>query len=249
MRRALSPAWVIVALAIVVACVDIPTSASSILSFEFQPLPSPSVVVGDSLRDSLGVAMPITYKAFNYSGAEVEGASVKFTALDRGIRVDSTKGYVIGDSVRTQARIAARLKDFNSIVTVDVTLRPDTVIGSNDRDSLLYSLTDTLNVSPAVGVKVVHGKPPADSAVGSYRVSFRIASQSKPSLARLVNDQNLASTADTTDASGVASRRIRIDVTQITNPVDSVIVEAFVRYKGALIRGAPARLVVKLKPK
>jgi hypothetical protein len=234
---------------LVLACVDIPTSSSSILSFEFDPLPSPSVVVGDSLRDSLGVAKPITFKAFNYSGEQVTNPPVQFTALDRGIHVDALKGYVIGDSARSQARISARLDDISSTVTLVVTLRPDTIIGSNARDSLAYSLSDTLNVSPAVGVKLIHGKPAGDSAVASYVVSFRIASQPASQPAQLVNDANRASQSDTTDASGVASRKIRLDVTKITNPVDSVIIEARAQFKGALVAGAPVRLVVKFKPK
>jgi hypothetical protein len=64
-----------------------------------------------------------------------------------------------------------------------------------------------------------------------------------------VNDANRASQSDTTDASGVASRKIRLDVTKITNPVDSVIIEARAQFKGALVAGAPVRLVVKFKPK
>jgi hypothetical protein len=220
-----------------------------VLSFEFEPLPSPSVVLGDSLRDSLGVAQPIPYRAFNYSGEEVSDLVVRFSPVGRGIRVDSIKGYVIGDSVQSQAKIAARLKEFTSTLTIAVTLRPDTAVGANVRDSVAYSLTDTLNVSPGVGIKLIHGPVAGDSAVASYVVSFRITSQSNPELARLVGDNNQPSSVDTTDASGIASRKIRIDVTKLSNPVDSVIVEALARYRGAPVRGTPARLVVRLKPK
>jgi hypothetical protein len=220
-----------------------------VLSFEFEPLPSPSVVAGDSLRDTLGVAQPIPYKAFNYSGEEASNVVVRFSPVGRGIRVDSITGYVIGDSVQPQAKIAARLKEFTSTVTIAVTLRPDTAIASNARDSITYSLTDTLNVSPAVGIRPIHGPVAGDSAVASYVVTFRITSQSNSSLARLVGDNNQPSSVDTTDASGIGSRKIRIDLTKLTNPVDSVIVEALARYRGAPVRGTPARLVVRLKPK
>jgi hypothetical protein len=234
---------------LILACVDIPTGSSSVLSFQFDPLPSPSVVLGDSLRDTLGVAQPIAYKAFNYSGDEVPDVTVRFSAVGRGIRVDSIKGFVIGDSVQSAAKIAARLKEFTNTLSIAVTLRPDTAIASNSRDSLSYTLTDTLNVSPGVGIRLIHGKVAGDSAVASYLVSFRIVSQSNASLARLVGDNNLPSSIDTTDASGVAARKIRIDVTKLTNPVDSVIVEAVAKYRGAPVRGTPARLVVRLKPK
>ena len=234
---------------LILACVDIPTGSNAVLSFQFDPLPSPSVVVGDSLRDTLGAAKPIPYKVFNYSGDEISGAAVRFSPVGRGIRVDSIKGFVIGDSVQPTAKIAARLKEFTNTLTLAVTLRPDTAIASNARDSLSYTLTDTLNVSPGVGIKLIHGKIAGDSVVASYLVSFRIVSQSNPSLARLVADNNQPSSIDTTDASGVAARKIRIDVTKITNPVDSVIVEAVAKYRGAPVRGTPARLVGRLKPK
>ena len=234
---------------LILACVDIPTSANSVLSFQFDPLPSPSVVVGDSLRDTLGVARSIPYRIFNYQGEEISDASVRFSPLGRGIRVDSIKGFVIGDSVQSAAKITARLKEFTNTLTIAVTLRPDTAVASNSRDSLSYTLTDTLNVSPGVGIKLIHGKVAGDSVVASYLVSFRIVSQSNASLARIVGDNNQSSTVDTTDASGIASRKIRIDVTKITNPVDSVIVEAVAKYRGAPVRGTPARLVVRLKPK
>jgi hypothetical protein len=64
-----------------------------------------------------------------------------------------------------------------------------------------------------------------------------------------VNDAGARSSVDTTDASGVARRRIRLDVTRLTNLTDSVIVQATVKYRGVNVRGSPARLVLKVKPK
>src|SRR6185503_13285813 len=101
-----------------------------ILSFQFDPLPSPSVVFGDSLRDSLGVVRGITLKAYNFSGTEIPNLPVTFRAVDRGIRVDSVTGVVIGDSVRTSARIFANLGALSGTVTIAVTQKPDTVRGS-----------------------------------------------------------------------------------------------------------------------
>ena len=93
----------------IAACVEIPTGANDVLSMEFDPLPSPSVIVGDSLRDSLGVVKPITFRAFNFSGDEIENPGGTFSTVDRGIRVDASKGYVLGDSVRSSARIFAEI--------------------------------------------------------------------------------------------------------------------------------------------
>lgn len=232
----------------IAACVEIPTGANEVLSMEFDPLPSPSVIVGDSLRDSLGVARPVTFRAFNFKGDEIENPGGTFSTVDRGIRVDATKGYVLGDSVRSAARIFAEIDGLRSFVTIAVSLRPDTVVGSNARDSLSYSLTDTANVSAPLGVKVLHGAT-TDSAVAAYLVSFRILSPPDTAFAHLVNESGARSSIDTTDAGGVGSRRVKLDVSRITALTDSVIVQATVKYRGVNVRGSPVRLVLKVKPK
>jgi hypothetical protein len=240
----------VIAGALVLACVEIPTGTDDVLSFQVNPLPSPSVVVGDTLRDTAGVAAAVSVTAFNYQGAEVENVPARFRALDGRIRVDSITGIVVGDSVSTPSRLLATFEGFNSFLNIPVVLRPDTVVPANDRDSLAYSLTDTAtNVSNALGVKVLHGLTTTDSAVASYRVTFDLVPPTDSLLARLVADNGTRSRVDTTDASGVASRKLKVDVAQIAEAVDSVIVMANVKYKGQHVRGSPMRLVLKLKPK
>ena len=241
----------LIAGALLLACVDIPTGDDALLSFQFDPLPSPSVIAGDTLRDSSGVAAPVSVTAFNYNGDSVTGSAVRFRALDTRVRVDSLTGIVVGDSATsTSSRILATIDDFTGLISLAVALRPDTVVESNARDSLSYSLTDTLaNVSSAIGVRVLHGPAAGDSAVRSFRVTFDVLSPSDTALARLVDDAGRRSPADTTDASGVAARRIRVNVTRLGSAVDSVIVRANVRYRGQHVRGSPMRLVLKLKPK
>jgi len=235
--------------ATVLACTDIPTGNDNILSFVVNPLPSPSAVVGDTLRDTLGVAKPITVTAFNFQGDTVRSPRLRFLALSRGIKVDSLTGVVTGDSVQSGAQIIASVGSIQSLVSIGVTLRPDTMVASNARDSLSYSLTDTtLNTSPPLGVKLLHGRG-TDSVVVGYRVSFRMISPTG-TLAQLVNDLGAAGTAaDTTDASGLASRRIKLNVAQLTSATDSVVVMASASYRGVAVRGSPVRLVLKYKLK
>lgn len=238
------------ACAMALACAEIPTGGDDILSFRFDPLASPSVIVGDSLRDSLGAATPLSVTAFSYDGTVVPGARARFRALDTRARVDSLTGFVIGDSAGTTARIVAAVGDVAGLILLPVVLRPDTVIGSNERDSLSYSLTDTAaNISNAIGVRVLHGAAAADSAVGSLRVTFGILYPADTAAARLVDASGRRSDADTTDASGIAARRVKVDVSRLTAAIDSVIVNASVKYRGAHLRGSPMRLVLKLKPR
>jgi hypothetical protein len=76
-------------------------------------------------------------------------------------------------------------------------------------------------------------------------------SQSNPQLAQLVNDAKQPSSVDTTDASGIAGRAIRLHPLFLssTSPTDSIIVNASARYRGALVSGSPVRLVLRVKPR
>jgi hypothetical protein len=178
---------------------------------------------------------------------------VWFQSPDSGLAVDSLTGIVVGDSLRsTPARIVATIGTLQAIQRLDVTLRPDFIAALHDRDSLTYSLIDTtLNVTSEqtmLTTKLSHGVAPNDSAVKSYIVSFAIVSQSDPRLAELVNGAGTPAVVDTTDANGVAGRRIRLHPLYLTSPVDSIIVNATARYRGIPVSGSPIRLVLIIKP-
>ncbi len=229
-------------------CVEISDSADTVLSLEFDSLPSPSVVVGDSLRDTTGaIAGPIV-RAFNYRGEEIVAPAVRFHSPDPGITVDSITGVIRGDSLRsTPARVVASVGSLQALQRLDVTLRPDAVIAVNDRDTLQYSTVDsTMNISEPLTVRVTHGTAPADSVVQSYVVSFAVVSGGDPLAAEVVNGGRI-STVDTTDANGVAGRAVKIRPIYFTG-VDSVIVNATVKFRGTPISGSPVRLVVVLIP-
>ena len=156
------------------ACSDIVTSSASILSIVFDTLSAPSVVVGDTLRDTTGAVVHPVVHVFNFKGEEVAQAPVYFLSPDSGITVDSATGIVSADSLRsTPARIVATIGTLQAVQSVNVTLRPDSLQAVNALDSLHYSPIDsTLNVSPLLQVKLTHGIAPNDSAVTSWIVSF-----------------------------------------------------------------------------
>jgi hypothetical protein len=254
MRKPAAPA-ILLAIFVVVgtlatACVDINTSPTAILSIQFDTLASPSVVVGDTLRDTTGaVALPVVH-AFNFKGEEIPAPPVFFLSPDSGITVDSLTGIVVGDSLRsTPARVVASVGSLQAVQSIDVTLRPDLMEAVNAVDSLQYSPIDsTLNVSVPLQVKLTHGIAPNDTVVKSYIVSFAIVEQSNPQLGQLVNDVGKPSVVDTTDASGLAGRKIRIRVVNLTAERDSIVVNATAKYRGVQISGSPVRLVLLLKP-
>jgi hypothetical protein len=233
------------------ACTDIVSSSASVLSIVFDSLSAPSVVVGDTLRDTTGTVVRPVVHFFNFKGAEIAQPAVYFLSPDSGITVDSATGIVTADSLRsTPARIVATVATLQAVQNVDVTLRPDSLQAVNALDSLHYSLLDTtVNVSPQLQVKLTHGVAPDDSAVKSWIVSFAIVAQSDPRLGELVNDAGHASVVDTTDATGIAGRKIRVHPLFLTSShVDSIVVNATAKYRGAQVSGSPVRLVLLLKP-
>ncbi|HEX6628659.1 MAG TPA: hypothetical protein VF105_11915, partial [Gemmatimonadaceae bacterium] len=83
------------------ACTDISGSSTAVLSLQFDTLPSPSVVVGDSLRDTTGAVVRPVVHAFNYKGNEITSAHIYFQSPDSGVTVDSATGIIVGDSLRS----------------------------------------------------------------------------------------------------------------------------------------------------
>ena len=231
-------------------CGDVSGSSTSVLSIQFDSLAAPSVVVGDTLRDTTGAVIVPVVHAFNFKGEEITPVTVRFQSPDSGVVVDSITGIIFGDSLRsTPARIVATVGSLQAIQRVDLTLRPDLVAAAHGLDTLSYLLLDTtVNVSSQLTVKLTHGVAPNDSVVKSYIVSFAIVSQSNPGLGQLVNDGGKASGVDTTDTNGVAGRRIRLHPLFLANPVDSIIVNATARYRGSEVTGSPVRLVLVVRP-
>jgi hypothetical protein len=254
MKRVAGLLVAFVSLALVAyACTDATGSPNAVLSIQFDSLGAPSVVLGDTLRDTTGQVVTPQVHAFNFKGVEITPPSVRFNSPDSGVHVDSITGIVTGDSLRaTPARVVVTVGSLQAIQKVDVTLRPDFIVAVNGRDSLSYSLIDTtLDVSPQLTVKLSHGVAPADSAVKSWIVSFSVVSASDPRLGDLVDESGRISKLDTTDASGVAGRAIRLHPLFLSSAtvVDSIVVNATARYRGVEVTGSPVRLVLKLKPR
>lgn len=234
----------------VAACSEATTDPKVPVSISFDSLPSPSVVVGDTLRNGAGIAAPLVARAFNFRGELITGVTFRYFAADRGVRVDSLTGIVVGDSIRsTPPRVTAVLGTIQALRTLDVTLRPDRVVPANGRDSLQYSVTDsTRNTSRDLTVTVQHLEGLAASPVRSWPVTFEITSPRDTLTAKLVSEAGKSSTMDTTDATGTAGRRITVRATRLASVRDSVIVLASVKYRGAHVTGSPLRLVLLLRP-
>jgi hypothetical protein len=243
-----------------VACTEIGTDPNVPVAIELDATRVPALVVGDSLRDSTGMAIPLQARALNFRNEVIPDAPITFLALDTGvIALDPATGFVVGTDTGQVDVIATLESGLQSErIPVRVTLRPDTVIAIDSlRHSFQYVLADdnldTLRVS--VGHDTTLGLPgDALVPVPLYLVRFTIVDPAVPpsgdtTQVLMVNDSRQPSTIDTTDATGVARRWIRLSPAVQTIP-DSVIVEASaVLPSSAPVPGSPIRFTAVLTPR
>jgi hypothetical protein len=213
-------------------------------------LPFPSVVVGDTLRDTTGAVAPVRARAFNYLGEELPDIPFHYLVLDRGATVDTATGIIRGDSLRdTPVRVVGRLGNLQTQTQPLAIVRaPATLDPVNGLDTLEYSLTDTTqNVSAAMSVRLLSGgEPPV--GVRAWVVSYMIVHEPGTGSATIVEGSR-ESLLDTTGTDGTASRQVRLHVQNLSTPVDSVVLEASAKYRGSHVDGSPARLVVYIRPR
>ena len=277
-----------VAAVIAAACSDVPSDPNTPFSIEFNRAPSPSVVLGETMFDSLGNAAPLKARVFNSKGDEIVGAVVTYHVVAYSnvepanpafidsvpLTVDGASGIVTAKAAPVYAAKTARVyaqagKLQSQTITITATRHPDKLVpGASVEDSLMLSFlnTDTLLVAPSspFTVRVLHttgALTAADSAVPAYLVRFRIVqpagAATDTSYVMLTNGDRKRSELDTTDATGNASRQVRIrrvnfpfgKAAGADNLVrDTIIVEASAyREGGTVVPGSPVtfRLIIK----
>ncbi len=255
------------ALVAVAACAEVGSGPDVPAAIELTPLPFPSVVIGDTLRDANGAVTPVKAIVRNVSGDEITNAAVRYLYADflrdSALAIDSTTGLVRALRASTgEARIAARagtsLQILKSIV---VTTRPDSMdrVGQSAPALFTTTLADTgrtgatANTSPSLTAVVRHVET-ATTTVNAWVVRFEIllpanATNDTTKSVYLVDDAGRASVLDTTDASGIAGRKVRVRALQFPAGTanDSVVVRATATYKGVTLKGAPVRIVLPVK--
>lgn len=244
-----------------IACFDLTSSLDS-AGLSIGRLPAPSVVIGDSIRDTLGNAVPLT--------AEVRGnRTLRFIALDSAIRVDTNHFLTARtrDTAANAPNLARVIADAGGSLqtppqSVTITVRPDQIVANGGAiATLLYdpaavgTVADTANRSAALQIRLRHFYTPGeafaaprDTVVRAFVVRFHIVSV--PAIAdsvRLVSDLGNPTIIDTTDAAGLAARRVRVFPRSTATADDSVVVLARVAYRGADIAGSPLRIVLPLR--
>lgn len=236
--------------AFVLACGEVPTFDDGIAYITTVQLPSPAVAAGDVLRDSTGTPVPLRVLAYDANDQLVSGITPTFvvTPVDTGVHIDAAGLVRVSDSVRTVqivGRVGTRLQTV--VATLDIVAQPDQIAPAGTVDSLRLA-----TASSALQVAVTGLRGGARTPVKGIIVRYRIAgtTPARPVVAAsyffpdgLRGD--LTRAADTTDASGIASRAIiASDVTGLT----SIQVEASATsLRGTPLAGSPVVINVPVK--
>ncbi len=243
--------------AIVGGCTEIGTSPTIVTALEFDSLPYPAVVTGDTLRDSLGHAGHLHAIAFNAAGNVVANPVLSFFALDSGVTIDPTTGVVTAQLRSGLVRLIASVGGLQtSPETLIVARRPDSVFVTSLPDTINYALPDNpSNVSSALTLQVatrdtVGGIQGTQGWLVSYQVLYhgRTLALTDTSIASLWTTASQPTLLDTTAAGGIGSRTLRVRSTLLPTTADSITVVASVRYRGLPVPGSPVIYVVQLRP-
>ena len=231
------------------ACTDVSTDPDTVVAVRFDGSVYPSIVVGDSLRDSLGALQPVRATGLNYKGDVVEGADFVFSSPDTNLRVNND-GMVFARSRKTDgspARIFATVGSLQS--------QPDSLLIVARADSMkAVQDVDTANVSPTTGDAstgetlvqfVVFGDTAATApkvVVPGWLVSFQLryhgsllppSDTSKAYTFVIVgsgeNSRRKPTSVDTTDASGKAERGVFVRSVSAGVPEDTIFLIATIR--------------------
>ena len=236
------------------SCGEVPTLEEGIAYISPIILPSPAVAIGDSLRDSLGVATPLRVEAFDRDDVQLPDPAATFlpTVLPSPVTISETGIVTASDTVsqvRTVllvARVGSRLQTTQASLLV--VPQPDS-LGRTSAEITERALPalDTLRVA-VTGVNVGHTRVPVPGIIVRYRIARLYGSDIASATAVLTVDGRSVSgsdplvAVDTTDASGVASRTLGVAGTG----VDSVVVFAHARsLRGTPLKGDSLHFVLR----
>jgi hypothetical protein len=231
-------------------------------SLEFEPVPSPSIVSGDSLRNLEGVAQPLRARAYNIAGDLIPDVPVTFIVIDTSdaLVLDPVTNVLtaMGSTRRGTARVVASIGSLQTTPQViEIVPRPVSVARSGTIDTLRYSFSNP-GLNRSGPLQVIVRRDSANAPVPAYLVRFRLETPADTIVARLVDDGGRRSNLDaagmvhldTTGSDGVASRRIQLTPgSTLETPLDSIVVLADVRLAGTHVTGSPVRLVLPVKPR
>ena len=225
--------------AMLAGCRELPAPEGGVQALSGIVLPSPGLVVGDTMRDSLGVATPLRVVAFDENGDTISPApAAVFVVFDTTARLEGE--FLVGRSTG-RARLIATVAGLTSrLDTVTVTLEPDTIVRADStrhvrRVNVLSG--DTTFASADLNVIVQNRAGATAAAVPAVIVKYTLTRApsgapggSGPTVVFVGG--SAAQARDTTNADGRAARSIRLRLAAQPQLTDSAIVAATASYRG-----------------
>lgn len=248
-------ASVVLAAVFASSCIELSVDPKAIASIEFVAPANPSIVIGDSLADSLGGTAHLRARVFTADGDEVTDAPIYFVSTDTLIRVVSGDIVVANpDTLGTSKLYAVSGSLQSASRSLTIVRRPDSLaFNGQGPDTIAVrvpSAGTAIDTSKSVAVTVRSGT----NAVATVRVKFELLRGGTPLAPddtvtyALVTTGARLSTVDTTDASGIASRVVRVRAVSGTPVVaDTLEVQASVSVGGTLLN-KPVRRTVLIIP-
>lgn len=219
------------------SCTDL-GPAGGVYSISPLLLPSPGMVVGDTMRDSTGAVAPLRVVGFTANGDTVPGTTATFVTFD-------TLAHLVGGNVLVAdhlggARVLGAIGSVQTLPeTVKVTLAPDTIVATDSTHHLkTYSFItgDTLVTSAELSTRVQHlvaGGSPSDVDAVIVRYSIVSAPTPKGAIPTVALMNNSVGSSRDTTVGGRAGRALRLLVKQLTGlATDSAVIAATASYRG-----------------
>lgn len=229
-----------------VACTEVGTDPNAVVALRFEGSAYPSIVVGDSLRDSLGALQPLVATALNYKNEPVPDVPIEFSSPDTVLRVFDDG--VVFATRRTAGDAPARV----FATTGSLQSQPDSLFVVHRADSIRAGKdVETVFVGTAGGTSgpdslafsifgdTVAGQPKA--TVRSWLVSFRLRHRGQllaPTDTTFAYTfetgggsppRRIATFIDTTDTQGRAARRVFVRSLSSTATEDTIYLIATIR--------------------
>jgi hypothetical protein len=241
-----------------IACVDM-SAPRGPASISLLQLPSPSVVIHDVMRDSLGNPKPLSVIAYDANGSPLAGQATQFFITDSAPRAHLTAdGVLTGDTLGT-VHIVAQVGNLQTPATeVAITVAPTTfALAPRNGDTLKASFTADSANPTAYGVPATVTGANGAAAQGfivQYALQHVPSSSTTLPAVYLGDDANNPSSVDTSDATGRVSRNISVVTARLADQAllsgqktDSVVVIVQAKYNGTLVPPSPIRLVIPFK--
>ena len=239
MRRAFV-ALAVAAAASLAACTEVSTDPDAVAGLQFDGVGYPSIVVGDSLRDSLGLLLPLAATALNNDGDPIPDAEIVYSSPDTVLEMKG--GGVVyarrlnpnGTATRVFATVGSLQSQALSLFTVP---RPDSLARSVEADTAVGSPTtgatvaDDLLFTVLADTSTEQPPVPVQGWIVTFQLRYRDAllspTDSSIAYSWTGSARRILSFVDTTSSDGRAGRKVRIQ--SFRAPEDTIFLVATAR--------------------